>query len=725
MTIIVFKLISLIKMDYDKTLYLQLQFNNSNIQVYQSLKESNFQEAIENSKTTISLAKRIKSESFELESTLNLALSLFFNGNFIESIEVFEACLRITNGIIEKNTTKDTILTILKAMSNLIMACIAASKISEAKAYVDMIFEKIDLLNENTLNERLCYIKALNFNFFGVENIEELINPTECDELTGVQKITSAFYSLAFKYDTDSFDREFDKWIELLKKESDGFKGSKDFHGFLFSNLNLNLGLVLRLIITKEKAEKTEKLEKGMIKESKDNEKDGNKNKELKFGKEVAKDINKEKNSCSIIASSSDDGKKERQKLKSFLKILVEEFNKDNVKADLKGNLKDSNKLVMNANEDDVALQFKAKLEITSKILKRLYSFEQEINSKLRDEQEQLKYQTELDAQAKDNLIKTTVIRIFVKFALAKMKSAEEKQEQSELGGQPNPLIPQLQLTLDLLDTEELDLSSLDLNLLDSDIFKSFKQLHRNLSLIKYKSVIKHHFKKLKKNCLGWVDAVELKNIRGQGFKNFSLVKLNNLRDGMNLWKINFRRSGKKTHFYSVCMDEGCVKIYEKAGAKTFTRLFFSDMIKFGFGETTNNMKKKLKDNFREEDITQANCFSLVTIDRTYDFICEENEVEDWFYGLKYVFKTKMIKCSICSVSYFRFSKLKINIVLQLKEIHDRIKLEVDSKSASEKTLSDLNMLSKILTHIKIFGYHSFSFLKLFVLVLRLRPLIK
>lgn len=724
-------------MDIIDKIHLESKYNSNNIKLYQLMKNNEYFEALNIVKNLISLSKQLKQEKLELESTLNLGLCLLFSGKFLDSIEIFENTIKISSQILNHLTELniDIINYKLRAYANVVLACIASDKLEEADKYFEMLCKyyeelikykdskieskakndnNISILKSNDdsningnvelrLSQKDNLTKLLTFNFFGFDSIREFIKnkdindnnneeeeDTDTKHIKSIQSITYKFYTMLLHFDKNKLVKSkenddnddinsFLNWVKSLKTEASRFKQNKDFYGFLFTNLNYNL--------------------------------------------------------ASIISNDSKFSNKEKNKVNSLFGILIKEYNKENKQEENENNNeKEKEESITNDYKLESIIQsFKTKLEISSKICKRLFIYETEIN-KLKESQKAENNTSQLSEEqiiSKINQSKKQVMKIFINFSISKLMSEiendnekfflEDKNVRSSIPFKNNvDMIKQLEFVLEILDNPDIDVSDIDLDSIDPEIFKSLRILYRNLCMIKYKTNILGFFKKFKLNTLGYSSRKALIEEQHLKFTMLLKAKLNSLRTGMTLTKFNYSSSGTKDHYYQVSLDESCLKIYEKEGSKNFSKIYFSEIKRFSYGVGSKNLLKKMKTK-DFNGISTWECFSIRTSKRTLDFCAEEKDIDTWYYGIKHIFdymKNKDPKL-ICSVSHYRLMRLKMKLVEKLKELYlsDTGKDKVNER--------DVELINKILNEYKETGVKNFSILKLFLLVNKLKPIIQ
>jgi hypothetical protein len=109
-------------------------------------------------------------------------------------------------------------------------------------------------------------------------------------------------------------------------------------------------------------------------------------------------------------------------------------------------------------------------------------------------------------------------------------------------------------------------------------------------------------------------------------------------------------------------------------------------------------------------------CFSISTNKRSLDFIADEDIVTKWYYGLRTLFLELNEKKLICSVNFFRLTRLKMKMLNGLKET-----LENSLKPNSFKFEKEIKLVEKIIKEVTISGTSVISFVKLLLLIKKIK----
>lgn len=360
-----------------------------------------------------------------------------------------------------------------------------------------------------------------------------------------------------------------------------------------------------------------------------------------------------------------------KKRLEKIIKFSFEERNflkSEEIKNDTK-------LLKENPSVEEIIQSFLLKIEFG----RRVFSSFQKIDSS-----------NELQIQSQS---KQQVLLLFIKSTLKYLSLETDSIQKINT----SDLISQLKYTQEAIENNQFDINDIDIDAIDPDIFNSYRILYNNLSFIRYKQVLLQYFKKWMFMTLGYTSRKALIKYKTKKFKIFSSKQLNSIRDGMLLNKFNFSSKGIKTHFYQLSVDDSCIKIYEKQGKPSFSKLFFSEIKKFSFGIVTSNFKNKTLS--YKNQLFPWECFSLTTNKRTLDFHSDDSTVDTWFYGLKSLFSELNMEKFIPSVSYYRLLKLKMKLFNQLLLSNHPL-----SQRIQHVPISSVSFIKILLLYKKIFN---------------------
>lgn len=365
---------------------------------------------------------------------------------------------------------------------------------------------------------------------------------------------------------------------------------------------------------------------------------------------------------------------------------------------------------------EQILQDMKEKIEASVTIYNKIYELEEEIKFKIQQYKNHIA-NSELLAKSKSKSNKI-FIRIFLKYALNYIDSINKNNSDDNIN--LFQMKNQIDLTLKLIEKDELDLSNVQILNIDPDINNSLRILFENLLFIKYKFSLSKTFKHYMYQTLGYKSREDLLYIKERKFNTFLVKNFQIICEGDILTKINFSSSGKKEHFYKLIPEENIIRVYQKKTDKNFKTINFSEVKKFGYGVNSENLRKRFK-NMKYTSLKNPwQFFSIITIDRSVDLYLEETKLNQWFYGIYYHLKKNESTRKIISVNNFLITKLKLKLMNNLKE-HYELNRKIENNNPYKELINNLLQGKYIFYFIAYLdkGIQNFSFAKIFLLYLK------
>jgi len=95
-----------------------------------------------------------------------------------------------------------------------------------------------------------------------------------------------------------------------------------------------------------------------------------------------------------------------------------------------------------------------------------------------------------------------------------------------------------------------------------------------------------------------------------------------------------------------------------------------SEITKFTYGISSENLRKRFK-NMKNSNLRYPHLFfSILTKKRSIDLYMDENSIINWFFGISHYLKEKKQNYKLISTSKFLITKLKLRMLLNLKEYY-------------------------------------------------------
>lgn len=652
----------------------KLLMNNLNIEIYQKIDNQEYIEAIQILQSVLAMSKRLNDKKLEIQANFNLSMCFFHLGKFQDSFDILENNIRIVQ--LEEFLSKQMFMILIQCLCYMILCSISINNLKSANAYLQLLESKIKSFNCDD-ETKFNLLEYANYCMFGINKISdiEMINNNSNEELPEDEKVASfeinlKFYGMLIKLEKFNYDftcKPFKTWVNSFKEYVDLLKTKKMFNPFILSNVVLN--------------------------------------------------------ECYLLTDN--DNTSASNKLKALIKIMLSttvEVKGLKIEEDSKNEkLKDLSKSRIDEKEIDsfrinqILTEFKEKITFASKLIITMKNLEILLINNIGNTENSLET---LSKKEKENIVKKQIIKIYLNYVngwLNIQLNEVVKDDDVDLDTLKD-MKKQTEFSLNLLN-EDIDIDLIDLNIIDKETFNSLQILYSNLQTIKYKFCIMNAFKKLKLKTLGYSSKIAVRDQLHDKFIEMMKRKMNNIRNGNNLKKLNYSSSGVKTHFYQVSVDEMCIKVFEREGAKSYDKIMFSDIVKFSYGVCSQNQRKKLLQSLSSdyEKINHWECFSLSYKGKTLDLNADEKIADDWYYGMKHIFSENFKKQNkyICSVTYFRFAKLKMKLLAKLKDIYEK---RINEKDKDQKYYFNLGVIDKLIQKYKKNGLGSISFIEVYTM---------
>ena len=358
---------------------------------------------------------------------------------------------------------------------------------------------------------------------------------------------------------------------------------------------------------------------------------------------------------------------------------------------------------------DTVMKEFKEKADASIEIFKILTNLEKECMQKL------LENKNEDDLSKSKLLDKSHIFTnekisspIFVKLLIK--YSINFLNEENDISDVTRTLSNELNNLLNKISNDEIDISKIKLKFLDQTLINSLKQLFDNLIYIYYK----HHLRRGFKN---YINAVTKQNIiqNDNKINDFLVANYTKIQNGDTLKKINYTSNGIKIHYYNITKSDFQQK--EKKTDKNASKSFNlkKSIIKVMYGFSSQNIKKKILSKEKDNEFIKLmnspwKFISIITKERPIDLYCEDNQINNWFYGLKHYFNINNMPYKVMSTNRYILTKIKFKIVNNLKKTYqnDNLKennnenIQIVKELCREKGIQDISFCKLLLLYKKL-----------------------
>ena len=153
-------------------------------------------------------------------------------------------------------------------------------------------------------------------------------------------------------------------------------------------------------------------------------------------------------------------------------------------------------------------------------------------------------------------------------------------------------------------------------------------------------------------------------------------------------------------HFYSINEEKQQLLVYKnkKLKDKNFKPnkyINLREVKRILYGFNSENLKKRHSYLTSSTALQEPWLFlSLELPKRTIDFYMESEKIlKKWFYGLKYLIENNNLNIKTMSVHSFIFTKLKLRLITELKDMSNNNANIIEDEQGSSKSLNVLNEL--------------------------------
>ena len=603
-----------------------IQYVTLNRQGFENIKERNYSSALLNFKNCYDISKNyLKEDLKQINSLINISICQYYAGNFSESYTAINKAKTLHDSTYLQNSnisSNQKLQLTLKLFINSSLANLSVNNCSEAKN--DILFLIQVIKKQNDLEKQLIYFRTVLYTLFKIDSLimydqEENNKEDDIDPKTIINNMMKGFIHCLKENDEGIL-------LETFKEAAQKYKKLNDGNGYYFALFYHYLVLY-----------------------------DLNKN---NFNENDIEEIKKKISLCNNKLAEND----------------LENQIRD----------KDINKLLN---------EFVEKIKCACDIYQTLENFEKELNSKiegfnkeksnnnLSDDENNVSYSHLLDKShllTNDKINSPIFVKLLLRFSLNFLKNQKKKlaENNNEITDQNNmidnydTLMDEIKIMNKKIESNEINIENIPLHQLDKEMINSLKQLFDNLIYIRYKCVLFQAFKKYRSKIRKKRNAKIIKKIL-----NFLSGHFESLTKGMNLIKINYKSNGFKTHFYDIDEENLTFNIRKDETNDYLTKSYHiqNEIIKIQYGIKSRNLRKKLLSKDKDlEMLRLLRCpwrfISIITRERSIDFYCDDEQINDMFYGMKNFLTDNYVPFKINSTNYYLLNKTKIKIAIELKK---------------------------------------------------------
>ena len=630
-----------------------------NRQGYEYIKERDYKSAMIIFQQCFDLSKNyLKEDIKQINSLINISICQYYSGNFTESLTSINKAKILYDSFNQQNwniSTSQLFQLTLKLFINSSLSNLSLNNCKESKN--DIIYLLSIIRKESDLERQNMYYKSIIYSLFRTNSLlnldtNDILEEENMEQDKIINNLMKGFIRCLKENDVEILLNRFKEASRKYQKLNDG-------NGYYFSLYYHYLILL-----------------------------------DLKRNNLNENEINEIKNKISFCND----------------KLIGNEFINQFQE-------KDVNKLLN---------EFKEKISCACDIYQILENFEKELNNKLEvfnkeksninfsDDENNISTSRLLDKShllTNDKINHPIFVKLLLRFSLMYLEGQKKNitENYNDLNNDNNmldnykKLIEEVKTMNEKIETKEINIENIQLHQLDREMINSLKQLFDNLIYIRYKVILYHNFKKYRAKVRKRKNAKIVKKII-----NFLSYHNEKLVDGLNLIKINFKSNGFKTHFYDIDNEKLTFNIRSNEYNKTSKSYNFArDIIKITYGMKSRNLRKKLLMKDKEPEMLRLlRCpwrfISIITKSRSLDFYCDDEQINNMFYGMKQILIEKDLSFKINSATYYLLNKTKIKICIEIKK-----KYQQKDEKHIPKIVNDL---------LQEKGIQNISFVKLFLI---------
>jgi hypothetical protein len=573
-----------------------------------------FSEALTVYQDALSIAKKLRDEFKINESKCNIGIVYYYLGQLNEAVELIQPCYNDIyykcSSSIGKNDMKNLTL-LCKCGVNLCMCLLTINSYNDS--CISILNDIINIIsNEKNIYQQLLCIQYINKILFRVESLET--NDYKKDrnnELFG-------------SYNYGNSEDEYNEVTQILVQSLNNFIATNKFEDWIKSlnwlykkmeQINDESGIIFILF-----------------------------NQQMAIAMKNEESVYNNSNRSNIVNINELNEAKIR--LTALLKALSERLNNNNI-----------NQVIPLINEEfvnNVIKEYKFKLYIIRKIYQMMYSFEEQTKNRI---YERNKYGINsyfgghiiLD----NNEIENKLIVLFKKT----INYFEENIQDSNL---KNQLINNVQKTLDLIHSKQIDISKIDIGAID-EVLNQYLYNNEDKKIIVNKDKVKNE-----------IDEGKIEKYFNSKYKY--------TQKGETIVKLNYNNKDLKEHFYQIDKENDLFQSL-KSNNKPDKSYQFYNIIQICYGVKTENINSKLKTLKSKGKYIPYLLISLILKKRTIDLVFnDEKSAKSWFYGLYYHLKTTNRIYKIGSCTGYILFRIKCKLIKNLGKKYSSIdKLHLSS----------------------------------------------
>ena len=642
-------------------------------------------------------SKHLKNKVKQIDSLINMSICQYYSGNFKNCIYLLDEAKKIFSTLSLGEcqiSPREKIKLGIKLYTNSSMTNLSVNNFKESIKDIKYIINLIE--TENDLDKKLSLFKSVLYYLFKVETLLNIKNENEI-----MKDINNNFNFNISDKNLINLNEDQKSEIDDIKSEN---QNEKMIHDFLACLKYKKYLIILNSFVENASIYKKEKNLTGyyfcIF------------NQYLITYNMTINDYNKIQDK--IITN---------EEIKERLYICYKNLLGEKISSDVK-------EKKLNKNIIKFLSEFNDKMECSYDIFTILEDYEKSLNKVTKDLYKSKKDPNSLINKKKNLKFKLNeespyLVKLCLKYSLNHLLKKRdllmdlnnenrnnilENEDSKETLNNINLLIKELEILLSKIATYEIDITSIRKNKINENIKKNINILLENLTYIYYKSLLYRRFHKFQEKALK-IQSIEY----SENIDNFLENHYNLIIKGMELIKINYRTKGQKINFYNIDEDSTTLNVREIQDELYPTKSYnlFKDVTKLTYGLRSNNLINKIKNKnavnpeTRELLLKPWCLISFVLKKKSVDLYCEDDQVDNWFYGFKSFTNINNVEYKISSTNKYLLNKIKYRIAMKLKfainknDIKEKKAIDLIQKLIKEKAIHNISFTKLILLYNK------------------------
>ena len=590
---------------------------------------NNFNEAINIYQKSLNIAESLKDEYQKNEIKCNIGIINFYLSKLNEAINYIQPCYNYIYSICQSENGMNSIRNLYllcKSGANLCMCQLTIN--SENNNCTSLINDIINIVSkEDDLYKQLFCVKYLNNILFRVNTLLTKKNDLIIDKysydninlsnnfIIGNEEIYNQINEIFIKsFDSFMATQKIEPWINSLNIIYQKMQQLKDYNGIIYILFNRQLAVL------------------------------------LKNYNNIKNSLNEEVNDAKLNLIAL---------LKAVNQVNIE--NENNFEDELDSN-PNNNELINEEYINNIFEDYKLKIFVIRNIYKMLYSFEEKVNQKIQEDDND--YNNMQNQKYVFNINSEVYLKLLLYYTINYFK---ENIQDVNL---KKALIQDVNNTIDLIVSKKIDISEMNMSSIDPEISKSLTLILNNLFRIYNHFKLLKYFKKMKIISKYKKQKKKPDPELNKKLENFFERNYNYIYKGEKIQKINFNSNAVKEHFYQIDYQNDYFQSFGANNSSKKSKNFdFDDILKIVVGLKTNNVIHKINSLKIKTKNKPYLFMSLIFRKRTIDLVFKnEGSAKNWFYGFFHYLSISDRNYKIGSCTKYILFRLKCKMIKKLED---------------------------------------------------------